>query len=246
MKGYTAILSPWLPILLVSNAILWQMGQCCTMTELDGSPNVTQTSSTKVKVDWSALVKDLEPSCIDELKIVIIQETEREHDVVDPKLTEEIVIVESCEPAHIKIKVKFQQAVDYIESPAAEISTHEKPDFEDVTNAGYVNFISLTQLHITGSLTSLVNDIECRKVESVNLILKDAENDEELRDEQVWTFGDLDLLNHTFDGLDICKEYKVLIRLTGTEGEFDDSLFSRAMYQYLQILFQVLNPKVRP
>ena len=86
---------------------------CSTL--LSGSPNISQTKSTEVKVDWSAMVKDLEASCIDELKIVITQGTEREHDVINPnKVTEEIVIVKSCEPAYIKIKVKIQQAVDYI------------------------------------------------------------------------------------------------------------------------------------
>ena len=97
-------------------------------------------------------------------------------------------------------------------------------DFNDFEGDNYVKFTSLTELRITAPMSELVNEIECRKVESVNLILKDAESDAKIRDEEVWTFDDGDVLNWTFDDLDICREYKVLIRLTGTEGEFDDSL----------------------
>ena len=117
--------------------------------------------------------------------------------------------------------MKIKQAADYIVSQKAEISTNERPDFEDFDGEKYVDFITLTELRITAPMSELVNDIECKKVESVNLILKDAESDAEIRDEKVWTFGDV--LNWTFDDLDdICREYKVLIRLTGTEGEFED------------------------
>ena len=48
-------------------------------TALTGKPTVTQTSSTEVKVNWSALVKDFDASCmIHEMKIVIKQEGEPE------------------------------------------------------------------------------------------------------------------------------------------------------------------------
>ena len=80
----------------------------------------------------------------------------------------------------------------------------------------------MTRILVKGDLTKIVNHLDCKKVESVDLIVtEEGENEPIIEKNNVWIYSmPPKELNVKLDGLnDICKKHTVRIRLIGTEGE---------------------------
>ena len=212
-----------------------------TMEKLKGSLVLSQESSQKIKVDWSQILKlsKLQESCITKLEIVIKQdnETQSEEPVKLESDTFSLFTVKPCQRAKVKAKLKIKDMIDYIESASSIITTYKQPEFDGsaLSKNTFVTFpnneqgiYDMTQIHIEGKLIDIVEDIKCRKVVAVKVIVKKDGEDKPISSKKIKNKKKSKMyLDVTLDGSDdFCKGQNVIIELIGTNGRIESIFYT--------------------
>ena len=80
--------------------------------------------------------------------------------------------------------------------------------------------IDMTHIHVYGSLKTILDDMDCKRVTAVDLIVKEDDKDMAILDQQVWDDSLPPYLDVKVGGLDdLCKGHNVILRIHGTKGQ---------------------------
>ena len=176
--------------------------ECPTNEQLDsenGYPLITQLSSSTVSVNWAHLWPSLErPStCISDIKIFIDNGTVV--DLEDLDASEAVVEVEPCIELEITVQIRIGSNEEFVESFVnSNNMTYKDPAFTEHAHleveyvAGLYGIIDLRQVHVKGSFVEIVEDYQCRRVESIELLVAHAGTQDWLITNQFDSIQDLE------------------------------------------------------
>lgn len=195
---------------------------CPTKQLLDqegGFPQVFQVNSTTVSVDWSDLWPSLTSECIDEINILVNGQA---LPVLDNDLNQTLVNVEPCVQLDLSVQITLNssQIIESYVNPGNK--TYLEPAFKESAQVE-VNYIEndygildLQKVQVSAKLLDIVDNIECRLVENVELLVFEQGQQEPFFQDTFATLQQLEM--NVPDLTNFCSGYDFTFRLHGTAG----------------------------